>query len=299
VTGLILALRGLRWKEIASRRRGRPRPLRPGQARDSKWTCSRRTVGELAALAVGRADERCLCPEQVVTGHLRRRPKESRRPAKGAHDIPASGARCRSAGWAIGEIDGADTLYLRQMELGRCRTSFISSRSGDSRLHRGRPPALGDRRHWSNRPGPTHAPQRRARHAYSPGSRGRISSATIFLGGGSLAQTPPSLRPLRPSVSSCGLRLDLVKVNGGDTLEVGRVKIPSCHTPGHTPGSQCFLVDGRLISGDTLFIRRAADRPARSDRRRMYTSLPSLALFPTTPWSSPATTMAAPPPPRR
>src|SRR6266571_4011172 len=49
-----------------------------------------------------------------------------------------------------------------------------------------------------------------------------------------------------------GLGSDLVKVSGGDTLEVGRVKITFVHTPGHTPGSQCFLVDGRLISGDTL-----------------------------------------------
>ena len=26
------------------------------------------------------------------------------------------------------------------------------------------------------------------------------------------------------------------------------------HTPGHTPGSQCFLVDGHLVAGDTLFL---------------------------------------------
>ncbi|HZI43750.1 MAG TPA: MBL fold metallo-hydrolase, partial [Ilumatobacter sp.] len=26
------------------------------------------------------------------------------------------------------------------------------------------------------------------------------------------------------------------------------------HTPGHTPGSQCFLVAGKLVSGDTLFL---------------------------------------------
>ena len=26
------------------------------------------------------------------------------------------------------------------------------------------------------------------------------------------------------------------------------------HTPGHTPGSQCFFVDGRLVAGDTLFL---------------------------------------------
>src|SRR5690606_29380227 len=30
--------------------------------------------------------------------------------------------------------------------------------------------------------------------------------------------------------------------------------VKTIHTPGHTPGSQCFLVDGKLVSGDTLFI---------------------------------------------
>jgi glyoxylase-like metal-dependent hydrolase (beta-lactamase superfamily II) len=46
------------------------------------------------------------------------------------------------------------------------------------------------------------------------------------------------------------------------------------HTPGHTPGSQCFLVDGRLVSGDTLFIRSCGrtDLPG-SDPEEMYDSL--------------------------
>src|SRR5215470_10614628 len=44
-----------------------------------------------------------------------------------------------------------------------------------------------------------------------------------------------------------GLGSDLVKVGAGDTLDVGRLPITFIHTPGHTPGSQCFLVDGRLI----------------------------------------------------
>jgi glyoxylase-like metal-dependent hydrolase (beta-lactamase superfamily II) len=35
---------------------------------------------------------------------------------------------------------------------------------------------------------------------------------------------------------------------------VGDVEIKFIHTPGHTPGSQCFLVGDRLVSGDTLFI---------------------------------------------
>ncbi len=47
---------------------------------------------------------------------------------------------------------------------------------------------------------------------------------------------------------------DVVPTEGGDTLRVGDLEIRFLHTPGHTPGSQCFLVDGRLVSGDTLFI---------------------------------------------
>lgn len=43
-------------------------------------------------------------------------------------------------------------------------------------------------------------------------------------------------------------------VRGGDTLALGHHALTFLHTPGHTPGSQCFLVDGQLISGDTLFL---------------------------------------------
>src|SRR5882672_6301502 len=50
-----------------------------------------------------------------------------------------------------------------------------------------------------------------------------------------------------------GFGSDLVKVDNHDTLRVGRLTLTFLHTPGHTPGSQCFLVDGRLVSGDTLF----------------------------------------------
>ncbi|MEV6071006.1 MBL fold metallo-hydrolase [Nocardia sp. NPDC052001] len=40
----------------------------------------------------------------------------------------------------------------------------------------------------------------------------------------------------------------------GDKVAVGGFEIELLHTPGHTPGSQCFLFDGRLIAGDTLFV---------------------------------------------
>ena len=67
---------------------------------------------------------------------------------------------------------------------------------------------------------------------------------------------------------------DLVKVEGGDTADVGNLRLTFMHTPGHTPGSQCFLIDGNLVSGDTLFIGSCGrvDLPG-SDPEQMYYSL--------------------------
>jgi glyoxylase-like metal-dependent hydrolase (beta-lactamase superfamily II) len=47
---------------------------------------------------------------------------------------------------------------------------------------------------------------------------------------------------------------DLTEHHHGDTVTVGAIDIELLHTPGHTPGSQCFLLDGRLVAGDTLFL---------------------------------------------
>jgi glyoxylase-like metal-dependent hydrolase (beta-lactamase superfamily II) len=47
---------------------------------------------------------------------------------------------------------------------------------------------------------------------------------------------------------------DLTAHEHGDKVAVGDIEIELLHTPGHTPGSQCFLLDGRLIAGDTLFL---------------------------------------------
>jgi hydroxyacylglutathione hydrolase len=60
----------------------------------------------------------------------------------------------------------------------------------------------------------------------------------------------------------------------GDVLRVGEIDITLIHTPGHTPGSQCFLVDGKLISGDTLFLDGCGrtDLPG-SNPEDMYYSL--------------------------
>lgn len=67
---------------------------------------------------------------------------------------------------------------------------------------------------------------------------------------------------------------DLVKAESGDTIDVGGVQIQLLHTPGHTPGSQCFLIDNRIVSGDTLFIGSCGrvDLPG-SNPEQMYYSL--------------------------
>lgn len=44
-----------------------------------------------------------------------------------------------------------------------------------------------------------------------------------------------------------------VLLNDVDTVSFGKVELKVLHTPGHTPGSLCFLTGGYLISGDTLF----------------------------------------------
>jgi glyoxylase-like metal-dependent hydrolase (beta-lactamase superfamily II) len=70
-------------------------------------------------------------------------------------------------------------------------------------------------------------------------------------------------------------------VDGGDKVEIGDVSVTMLHTPGHTPGSQCFLVRGRLVSGDTLFLDGCGrtDLPG-GNPEELYRSLSSLAALP-------------------
>jgi glyoxylase-like metal-dependent hydrolase (beta-lactamase superfamily II) len=71
---------------------------------------------------------------------------------------------------------------------------------------------------------------------------------------------------------------DVTAHDPGDIVSVGAIEVELVHTPGHTPGSQCFLVDGRLVSGDTLFLDGCGrtDLPG-SDPTAMIESLNRLA----------------------
>jgi glyoxylase-like metal-dependent hydrolase (beta-lactamase superfamily II) len=74
---------------------------------------------------------------------------------------------------------------------------------------------------------------------------------------------------------------DLVSHASGDVVNVGAIPVQFLHTPGHTPGSQCFLVDHMLVSGDTLFLEGCGrtDLPG-ADAGAMYESLQRLAGLP-------------------
>lgn len=69
-------------------------------------------------------------------------------------------------------------------------------------------------------------------------------------------------------------------LNDGDEQEVCGMTVNCIHTPGHTNGGMCYLIDGHLFSGDTLFLRNVGrwdlptgdeDTLVLSIRQKLYT----------------------------
>ena len=71
-----------------------------------------------------------------------------------------------------------------------------------------------------------------------------------------------------------GVTSSLRAHDSGDVIKVGEIEVELVHTPGHTPGSQCFLAEGHLLAGDTLFLEGCGrtDLPG-SDPGEMYETL--------------------------
>jgi glyoxylase-like metal-dependent hydrolase (beta-lactamase superfamily II) len=70
--------------------------------------------------------------------------------------------------------------------------------------------------------------------------------------------------------------------HSGDVVQVGQIEIELIHTPGHTPGSQCFLVRDCLVSGDTLFLDGCGrtDLPGGDPEQLYYSITDRLAKVP-------------------
>lgn len=84
----------------------------------------------------------------------------------------------------------------------------------------------------------------------------------------------------------------------GDQIACGALALEVLHTPGHTPGSVCFLAGATLFSGDTLFpggpgatADRAAFHQVMASLRRRLFVLPDTTTV--LPGHGPATTIGA------
>ncbi len=76
--------------------------------------------------------------------------------------------------------------------------------------------------------------------------------------------------PLKPS--------SIRGIDPSSEIMLGSHRIQILHTPGHTSGSICFLVDDRLLTGDTLFVKACgrSDLPG-GDPEQLYRSLDRIA----------------------
>jgi hydroxyacylglutathione hydrolase len=62
-------------------------------------------------------------------------------------------------------------------------------------------------------------------------------------------------------------------LSDGQIVSLGELKLTVLHTPGHTPGSLCFMVGRYLISGDTIFPGGPGKTSSPDDFRRIIKSL--------------------------
>ena len=80
-----------------------------------------------------------------------------------------------------------------------------------------------------------------------------------------------------------------ILIEDGQELTLGNFTIKAIHSPGHSPGSVCYLVDGKLLSGDVLFYRTVGRTDVQNSSRedqirsvqRLYEILPdSTPVYP-------------------
>ena len=80
-----------------------------------------------------------------------------------------------------------------------------------------------------------------------------------------------------------------ILIKDGQVLPLGNFSIKAIHSPGHSPGSVCYLVDGKLLSGDVLFYRTVGRTDVQNSSRedqiksvqRLYEILPdSISVYP-------------------
>lgn len=80
-----------------------------------------------------------------------------------------------------------------------------------------------------------------------------------------------------------------VFIKDGDVIKLGETEIKVIHTPGHTQGGVCYLADGKLFSGDTIFREAVGrcdleggnfDQIVESIENKIFTLPPETVIYP-------------------
>ncbi len=111
----------------------------------------------------------------------------------------------------------------------------------------------------------------------------------------SLQDPTKTLLDISPYDSCALLTADRV-LTDGDTVSIGALTFRVMHTPGHTPGSCCYIVDDVMFSGDTLFENSIGrmdfvggnPREMLLSVRKLYQLIPNYTIYP---GHGPATTL--------
>jgi glyoxylase-like metal-dependent hydrolase (beta-lactamase superfamily II) len=62
-------------------------------------------------------------------------------------------------------------------------------------------------------------------------------------------------------------------LDDGEKVSFGKISLKVLHTPGHTPGSMCFVIGKYLISGDTLFPGGPGKTESPADSKQIIESI--------------------------
>jgi glyoxylase-like metal-dependent hydrolase (beta-lactamase superfamily II) len=102
----------------------------------------------------------------------------------------------------------------------------------------------------------------------------RLTGARVYVGRGELDKAREAVEKAVPDPT-------LIPLDGGETIELGDLRIQTLATPGHTLAGISYLFDGCVCTGDTLFIGGCGrtDFPG-GDPRILWASLQKLAALP-------------------
>jgi hydroxyacylglutathione hydrolase len=75
-------------------------------------------------------------------------------------------------------------------------------------------------------------------------------------------------------------KLKLIRIKDNQIIHLGNLKIKAIHTPGHTAGGVCYLVENKLFTGDTLFVNSIGRTDHGGNEKQLLQSLKKISKLP-------------------